>query len=62
MFLIRTYLASLAELAAVPGWRQRFGRVLAELPDDMADYKGLFRYRDGAARRLLGTDVQRPRL
>jgi dimethylamine monooxygenase subunit A len=55
MFLIRTYLASLAELATVPAWRERFGRVLAELPEDMADYKGLIRYRDAAARWLLAS-------
>ncbi|TQM37053.1 heme-dependent oxidative N-demethylase family protein [Pseudonocardia cypriaca] len=53
MFLIRTYLASLAELATVPAWRERFGRVLAELPEDMADYKGLDRFRGAAARWLL---------
>lgn len=53
MFLIRTYLASLAELATVPAWRGRFGRVLAELPEDMADYKGLARFRGAAARWLL---------
>lgn len=53
MFLIRTYLVPLDELALVPVWRERFGRVLAELPEDMADYKGLVRYRDAAARWLL---------
>jgi hypothetical protein len=44
-FLVRTYLLSLRELAAVPEWRERLGAVLAELPDDMADYKGLTRFR-----------------
>jgi hypothetical protein len=53
LFLIRTYLLSLAELAAVPAWRQRFGRVLAELPADMAEYKGLAPFRAAAARWLL---------
>ncbi|MGY1814626.1 heme-dependent oxidative N-demethylase family protein [Blastococcus sp. SYSU D00820] len=47
-FLIRTYLVSLRELAAVPEWRRRLGEVLAELPDDMADYKGLTRLRGAA--------------
>jgi dimethylamine monooxygenase subunit A len=47
-FLIRTYLLSLRELAAVPEWRRRFAAVLAELPDDMADYKGLARFRGAA--------------
>ncbi|SHM69457.1 heme-dependent oxidative N-demethylase family protein [Cryptosporangium aurantiacum] len=54
LFLIRTYLASLAELAAVPEWRRRFGRVLAELPEDMASYKGLSPFRAEASRWLLG--------
>ncbi|MFC8044877.1 DUF3445 domain-containing protein [Nocardia sp. NPDC057353] len=45
MFLIRTYLLSLRELAAVPEWAARLAAVLAELPPDMADYKGLTRTR-----------------
>lgn len=53
LFLIRTYLLSLAELAQVPQWRRRFGSVLAELPEDMADYKGLTRFRRRAADWLL---------
>jgi hypothetical protein len=47
-FLIRTDLLSLRELSAVPEWRRRFAAVLAELPDDMADYKGLTRFRGAA--------------
>lgn len=47
-FLVRTYMVSLRELATVPEWRERFGAVLAELPDDMADYKGLTRFRGPA--------------
>ncbi|MGO4145654.1 DUF3445 domain-containing protein [Paenarthrobacter sp. YAF11_1] len=53
MFLVRTYLASLEELATIPAWRQRLGNVLAELPQDMADYKGISKYREAAARWLL---------
>lgn len=53
MFLIRTHLVSLAEIAAVPAWRERLGKVLAELPQDMADYKGISRYRDAASAWLL---------
>ncbi|GAA3193519.1 DUF3445 domain-containing protein [Actinocorallia longicatena] len=49
LFLIRTHLAPLSEIAAVPEWRQRFGRVLRELPEDMVEYKGLQRYRAAAA-------------
>jgi dimethylamine monooxygenase subunit A len=49
LFLIRTYLLSLEELVSVPAWAGRFAAVLAELPQDMADYKGLSRFRDAAA-------------
>jgi hypothetical protein len=48
-FLIRTHLLSLRELATLPPWRHRLAAVLTELPDDMADYKGLTRYREVAA-------------
>ncbi|MGY2080107.1 heme-dependent oxidative N-demethylase family protein [Modestobacter sp. SYSU DS0657] len=48
LFLIRTYLLPLADVARVPAWRDRLAAVLAELPQDMADYKGLTRYRDAA--------------
>ncbi len=49
MFLIRTYLLPFAELARVEEWRVRTAAVLAELPEDMADYKGIVKYRDRAA-------------
>jgi hypothetical protein len=48
LFLIRTSMLSLRELATVPEWAQRFHEVLTELPDDMVDYKGLTRFRDVA--------------
>ncbi|MGU3436067.1 heme-dependent oxidative N-demethylase family protein [Actinomycetes bacterium M1A6_2h] len=41
LFLIRTHMLSLNELASVPGWAERFVNVIRELPDDIADYKGL---------------------
>lgn len=53
MFLIRSYLEPLTALAEVPGWAERIGGVLRELPDDMADYKGITRYRQQAADWLL---------
>lgn len=53
LFLVRTYLISLAEIATVPAWRERVGRVLEELPEDMAEYKGLTRFRHQAAAWLL---------
>lgn len=45
MFLIRTYMLPLSEVVAVPEWAARAHEVLAELPDDIADYKGIIRYR-----------------
>lgn len=49
MFLIRTYLLPLDQLAAVEQWRVRAAAVLAELPEDIADYKGIAKYKDRAA-------------
>lgn len=53
LFLVRTYLASLREIATVPAWRERLGKVLEELPSDMAEYKGIDRYRQAASSWLL---------
>jgi dimethylamine monooxygenase subunit A len=39
-------------LATVPEWRRRFAAVLAELPEDMAGYEGISRFREPAAARL----------
>jgi hypothetical protein len=44
-FSIRCYLISLAEIATQPKWAKRLHRVLKSLPDPIADYKGLTRYR-----------------
>jgi hypothetical protein len=55
LFLVRTHLLSLSDIARVPAWRERLGRVLAELPEDMAEYKGISRYRSAASAWLLGT-------
>jgi hypothetical protein len=41
LFLIDTRFLSLTDLARVPEWAARTIAVLAELPKDMADYKGL---------------------
>lgn len=51
-FLIRTYMLPLADLVTVEPWRARTAQVLAELPDDMADYKGIIAYRDRAVQWL----------
>jgi hypothetical protein len=56
LFLVRTHLVSLREIATVPAWRMRLGKVLAELPADMAEYKGISRYRHAAAAWLLGSN------
>jgi hypothetical protein len=45
MFSIRTYLASMAELVTHPEWARRLHRVLRDLPEPIADYKGMTRYR-----------------
>lgn len=45
LFSIRTYLICLNDLVTQPGWGQRLHRVLRDLPDDIADYKGISRYR-----------------
>ncbi|WP_343287325.1 DUF3445 domain-containing protein [Gordonia sp. SID5947] len=52
MFLIRTYMLPLDVVATVEPWRRRAAEVLDELPDDMADYKGIIKYKDRAARWL----------
>lgn len=48
LFLIRTHLMPLDEIARVPDWCRSLASVLAELPQDMVDYKGLSRFRDAA--------------
>lgn len=53
LFLIRSYLLPLTDIAQVPAWRERFGNILAELPQDMADYKGITNYRKAASEWLL---------
>ena len=45
LFSIRRYMLRLDELVPNRAWARRFHRVLETLPDDLADYKGLSRYR-----------------
>lgn len=45
LFSIRCYLIKMKELVTVPKWGRRLPRVLATLPPEIADYKGLTRYR-----------------
>lgn len=46
LFLIRSYMLPLEAVASVEPWRARFAAVLKDLPEDMADYKGIISYRD----------------
>lgn len=48
VFSIRAYLIKLREIVTVPKWGRRLPRVLATLPPELVDYKGLARYRDTA--------------
>lgn len=57
MFSIRTYLISLAELATRPEWARRLHRVLRSLPENLADYKGLSRYRETVVNWLAPFDL-----
>ena len=43
LFSIRTYMIRLDELATNPEWARRLRRVLASLPPEIVDYKGLTR-------------------
>lgn len=48
VFPIRCYLIALDELVTIPKWARRLHRVLKTLPPELAQYKGLTRYRDTA--------------
>ncbi|MET0820159.1 MAG: DUF3445 domain-containing protein [Aeromicrobium sp.] len=52
MFLIRTHMLPLSAVATVDPWRRRMASVLLELPDDMAEYKGIIKYHRRAGRWL----------
>ncbi|MGV9826833.1 heme-dependent oxidative N-demethylase subunit alpha family protein [Gordonia sp. NPDC003429] len=60
MFLIRTYMLPLEQLATVDAWRERTAKVLTDLPDDMADYKGIIKYRTRAAEWLRSHGASAP--
>lgn len=47
-FNIRTHMTSLEEIRQVPAWRDQLGRVVLELPEDLAAYKGFLDYREPA--------------
>jgi len=48
LFGVRCYLASLNDLVTNPAWGQRLHRVLRDLPQPLAEYKGLVRYKQTA--------------
>lgn len=56
LFSIRGYLASLEELASHPRWAARLHRVLRTLPPELAEYKGLTRYRPAVLEWLAARD------
>ncbi len=58
-FLIRSYMLPLADIATVDDWRDRMASVLAELPDDIAEYKGISGYRDRTVSWLRSHDTGR---
>jgi hypothetical protein len=51
-FSIRTFMASLEEIRAIPAWRDQLAQILAATPEDIATYKGIIDYRDEAIRWL----------
>lgn len=56
LFGIRVYLLSLADLARVPHWLPRLHRVLAALPAEVRDYKGIATYQAQLMKRLAALD------
>jgi hypothetical protein len=46
LFTIHTYLKSLGELSKNPEWAKRLHAVVASLPTEVVDYKGLSAYRE----------------
>lgn len=48
VFSIRTYLASLNDIASNPVWKTRLASVLSSLPPELVAYKGLTAYKDKA--------------
>ena len=47
-FNIRTYMVSLADIATVPTWAAQLAAVVDELPQEIAEYKGIDSYRHRA--------------
>jgi hypothetical protein len=60
VFPIRCYLIKLDELVTIQKWARRMHRVLRDLPSDLADYKGLTRWRSLAVEYLNAFDDGAP--
>jgi hypothetical protein len=60
VFPIRCYLIKLDELVTIQKWARRMHRVLRDLPSDLADYKGLTRWRPFAVEYLNAFDDGAP--
>lgn len=56
-FNIRTHMASLAEIKAIPAWRNQLAKIVLELPEDIATYKGFADYRQEAMAWLVESTV-----
>lgn len=48
VFDIRTYMAPLTEIAAVPEWRDQLVQIVTSVPENIARYKGFAAYREEA--------------
>ena len=60
LFPIRCYLIKLEEIATIPKWTRRLHRVLTALPEELATYKGLTRFRQMAIDYLAPLDDGAP--
>lgn len=60
VFPVRTYFASLEELASVPKWARRMHRVLRDLNPELRDYKGFTLYHDNMVKYLSQFDDGQP--
>jgi len=60
VFMVRTYMLSLADVATVPKWARRVHRVLRDLHPALVDYKGLTRHRPIAVQYLSQFDDGSP--
>ncbi|QGF24048.1 heme-dependent oxidative N-demethylase family protein [Raineyella fluvialis] len=56
-FNIRTFMASLDELRAVPAWCEQLATIIEELPADLAEYKGFLDHRDDVVAFLRTADL-----